>query len=53
MSSRQGWPLLRGVLTSGVAFIEGYPHVRGGLDEGFHCIQEAPAECFSIDKWLQ
>ena len=22
---------------SGVAFIEGCPHVRGGLYEGFHC----------------
>ena len=34
VSSRQRWPLLRGVLTSGVAFIEGCPHVRGGLYEG-------------------
>ena len=25
------------ILTSGVAFIEGCPDVRGGLYEGFHC----------------
>ena len=29
---------MRGVLTSGVGFIEGCPHIRGGLCEGFHCI---------------
>ena len=34
VSSRQGWPLQRGVLTSGVAFIEGCPHASGGLYRG-------------------
>ena len=29
---------MRGVLTSGVAFIEGCLRVQGGLYEGFHCI---------------
>ena len=29
--------LYRGGLTSRVAFIEGCPHVRGGIYEGFHC----------------
>ena len=38
--THQGWPLQTGVLTSGVAFTEGCPHVRGGLYEGFHCSTE-------------